>query len=60
MPKNLLYLTDRLPKPNYSNEEKLRREEEELKRRTTVDGRGSQMLPELVQGSKPKESKKAK
>ena len=26
VPKNLLYLTDRLPKPNYDSEEKRRRE----------------------------------
>ena len=29
VPKNLLYLTDRLPKPNYDKEERSRREKEE-------------------------------
>jgi len=48
VPKNLLYLTDRLPKPMYDKEEKGRRErEEELRRHTHTDGRTSQMLPDL-------------
>jgi hypothetical protein len=47
VPKNLLYLTDRLPKPNYdSNEKKRRMEEEEKIRRRTHDP-GSSMLPEI-------------
>jgi len=45
VPKNLLYLTDRLPKPNYDSDEQKRREMEELHRRRTHEG--SQMLPEL-------------
>lgn len=43
MPKNLLYLTDRLPKPNY--ERKKRLEEEEKLRRKTYDP-GQANLPE--------------
>jgi hypothetical protein len=38
VPKNLLYLTDRLPKPNYDTEEKNRREREEQMRRRTYEG----------------------
>jgi len=38
VPKNLLYLTDRLPKPNYDSEEKRRREKEEMMRRRTYEG----------------------
>jgi hypothetical protein len=45
VPKNLLYLTDRLPKPNYAEEKKWRMEEEEKIRRKTHDA-GS-LLPEL-------------
>jgi hypothetical protein len=33
VPKNLLYLTDRLPKPNYDSK-KLKEEDEKLKRKT--------------------------
>ena len=33
VPKNLLYLTDRLPKPNYDSK-KLKDEDEKLKRKT--------------------------
>lgn len=32
VPKNLLYLTDRLPKPQYDSDERRRREQEELLR----------------------------
>jgi len=32
VPKNLLYLTDRLPKPQYDSDERYRREQEELLR----------------------------
>jgi NIMA (never in mitosis gene a)-related kinase len=32
VPKNLLYLTDRLPKPQYDSDERKRREQEELLR----------------------------
>lgn len=38
VPKNLLYLTDRLPKPNYDQAEQRRREKEELARRRTYEG----------------------
>jgi hypothetical protein len=34
VPKNLLYLTDRLPKPNYSSAKKLKDEEEKFRRKT--------------------------
>lgn len=43
VPKNLLYLTDRLPKPNYDPDKSLREKEEMLRRRTYE---GSQMLPD--------------
>ena len=46
VPKNLLYLTDRLPKPNYDKEERSRREKEEKFRRRTHEGSNS-MLPEV-------------
>ena len=46
VPKNLLYLTDRLPKPMYDSTEHERREKEELLRRRTYEGNGSQMLPD--------------
>jgi NIMA (never in mitosis gene a)-related kinase len=47
VPKNLLYLTDRLPKPMYDSAEHDRREKEELLRRRTYEGNGgSQMLPD--------------
>jgi NIMA (never in mitosis gene a)-related kinase len=32
VPKNLLYLTDRLPKPAYDSDERRRREQEEMLR----------------------------
>lgn len=32
VPKNLLYLTDRLPKPQYDSDERRRREQEEMLR----------------------------
>jgi len=38
VPKNLLYLTDRLPKPLYDSDERRRREQEELLRRRTYEG----------------------
>lgn len=45
VPKNLLYLTDRLPKPNYPTDEHRKQLEEKLRRRTYE---GSQsMLPEI-------------
>lgn len=44
VPKNLLYLTDRLPKPNYDKEDQRRRENDELKKRRTYEG---SQLPEL-------------
>jgi len=37
IPKNLLYLTDRLPKPDYNGEESLRRMQEEKMRRRTYE-----------------------
>mmetsp|Transcript_41256 Transcript_41256/g.62814 ORF Transcript_41256/g.62814 Transcript_41256/m.62814 type:complete len:182 (-) Transcript_41256:591-1136(-) len=54
VPKNLLYLTDRLPKPAYDSDERHRREQEELLRRRTYEAASSQphatsqMLPELA------------
>lgn len=38
VPKNLLYLTDRLPKPQYDSDELKRREQEELLRWRTYEG----------------------
>ena len=38
VPKNLLYLTDRLPKPQYDSDERRRREQEELLRWRTYEG----------------------
>ncbi len=43
VPKNLLYLTDRLPKPNYAKE---RRTQEEDLRRKTYDN-NEKMLPDI-------------
>jgi hypothetical protein len=53
VPKNLLYLTDRLPKPMYDSSSHKRREQEELLRRRTYEGTQplSQMLPELSSGN---------
>lgn len=51
VPKNLLYLTDRLPKPMYESAEKLRNrshEHEELKRRTHDGSDSAGNLPELT------------
>ena len=47
VPKNLLYLTDRLPKPAYDSDSHKRREQEELLRWRTYEGTQplSQMLP---------------
>ena len=45
VPKNLLYLTDTLPKPNYSSDTHKMSEAEELLRRRTYEG--SQMLPDI-------------
>ena len=57
VPKNLLYLTDRLPKPNYDSDEQRRREKEEILRRRTYEG--SQMLPDINKsGSMDKHQKK--
>lgn len=50
VPKNLLYLTDRLPKPAYDSDDRRRREQEELLRWRTYEGTQlvhAQMLPEL-------------
>ena len=38
VPKNLLYLTDRLPKPQYDSDERRRREQEEQLRWRTYEG----------------------
>jgi hypothetical protein len=38
VPKNLLYLTDRLPKPMYDSDDRRRREKEEQLRRRTYEG----------------------
>ena len=46
VPKNLLYLTDRLPKPNYTQEEQKRRQEEEEKFRRKTHDAGA-MLPDI-------------
>jgi NIMA (never in mitosis gene a)-related kinase len=54
VPKNLLYLTDRLPKPNYDNEERKRREKEEKFRRRTYEG-GNSMLPDINSSTSPVE-----
>ena len=45
VPKNLLYLTDRLPKPSYESPKK-RIDEEEKIRRKTHDA-GQSMLPDI-------------
>jgi len=55
VPKNLLYLTDRLPKPAYDSDDKHRREQEELLRRRTYEAASSKphhqapshMLPDV-------------
>ena len=45
VPKNLLYLTDRLPKPNYNSEQrKMRNESDEARYRTYE---GPQLLPNI-------------
>ena len=44
VPKNLLYLTDRLPKPQYSSGKKNLEEE---KRRRTFDPGSQQVLPDI-------------
>jgi len=55
VPKNLLYLTDRLPKPNYDKEDQRRREKEELKKRRTYEG--SQLLPDInIEKNRSRES----
>jgi hypothetical protein len=61
----LLYLTDRLPKPAYSNDERRRREQEEMLRRRTYEGSGPgknqivhNSLPELTGESKTRDRKK--
>jgi hypothetical protein len=45
VPKNLLYLTDRLPKANYAEQRKWRQDEEEKFKRKTHDA--VSMLPEI-------------
>jgi len=45
VPKNLLYLTDRLPKPNYGSESRKMRNQDELIRRRTYEA--SQTLPDI-------------
>ena len=46
VPKNLLYLTDRLPKPSYESPQQYRKKlEEEERRRKTHDA--GNMLPEI-------------
>ena len=48
VPKNLLYLTDRLPKPMYDSDDRRRREKEEALRRRTYEGNASVgHLPEI-------------
>ena len=49
VPKNLLYLTDRLPKPNYDTEDQKRKDQAEMLKRKTFEagGRGSAMLPDI-------------
>ena len=42
----MLYLTDRLPKPNYSSSAKKQKDEEERLRRKTFE-HGNAMLPEM-------------
>lgn len=41
VPKNLLYLTDRLPKPMYDSDDRRRREKDEALRRRTYEGNNS-------------------
>ena len=60
VPKNLLYLTDRLPKPMYDSTEKLRHRslDEEKKRRTQKD---PDQLPNIAKYNlAPKNSKSRK
>lgn len=45
VPKNLLYLTDRLPKPNYGSESRKMRNQDEIMRRRTYEA--SQTLPDI-------------
>ena len=45
VPKNLLYLTDRLPKPTYESPKKKNDEDEKLRRKT--HDAGSSMLPDI-------------
>lgn len=47
VPKNLLYLTDRLPKPNYDSAEKKKKQEEEERIRRKTHDPGSSMLPDI-------------
>jgi hypothetical protein len=44
VPKNLLYLTDRLPKPNYEMKKQIMDEEEKLRRKTHDSGA---LLPDI-------------
>lgn len=56
VPKNLLYLTDRLPKPSYESPQQYRKKlEEEERRRKTHDA--GNMLPEIKQQQIPKKPK---
>lgn len=58
VPKNLLYLTDRLPKPSYNSPTHLKKmEEEERNRRKTHGGDGgAQMLPDIKNQKKAKQA----
>jgi hypothetical protein len=47
VPKNLLYLTDRLPKPNYESVEKKKRYDEEERIRRKTHDPGTSMLPDI-------------
>ena len=46
VPKNLLYLTDHLPKPTYDSEKRKIKMKEENLRRRTYEG-SSQLLPDI-------------
>lgn len=54
VPKNLLYLTDRLPQPNYLADSRVRNRstEEESKRRSHENSDGQQRLPTIPRQSK--------
>lgn len=54
VPKNLLYLTDRLPKPSYSNQNARNRSTEEENKRRTQEPPDQKRLPDIPKNSKVK------